>query len=109
MEKTCSKCGDIKDETQFPWKKKETGKHHTYCLDCQREMSRRHYQDNTSYYLNKAKRNERAKVKANQEYILEYLKTHPCADCGESDPVVLEFDHRSDKHENISVLTRSGS
>lgn len=43
------------------------------------------------------------------EYILDYFKTHPCADCGESDPIVLEFDHVKDKVKEVSKLRRANS
>lgn len=35
--------------------------------------------------------------------VLEYLATHPCQDCGEPDPIVLEFDHRDQSAKVDSV------
>lgn len=37
-----------------------------------------------------------------QEYIEEWLRDHPCVDCGQADPRLLDFDHRGDKSFAIS-------
>ena len=42
-------------------------------------------------------------------YVWEYLLEHPCVDCGEPDPIVLEFDHvRGVKQGNISKMIGEG-
>ena len=36
-------------------------------------------------------------------YLIEYSWPHPYSDCGETDPIVLEFDHLRDKRFEISA------
>lgn len=38
----------------------------------------------------------------------QYLAQQRCIDCGEQDPVVLEFDHMRDKRRNIAELISGG-
>jgi len=44
-----------------------------------------------------------------RKFIADYLATHPCVHCGESDPVVLEFDHIREKNRNIARLVADGA
>jgi hypothetical protein len=43
----------------------------------------------------------------NAEYLLHLLRAASCVDCGEDDPVVLDFDHRGDKDDEIAKLANS--
>jgi hypothetical protein len=79
-----------------------------HCRECQSKYRRNHYLVNRTKYLDKAKQNRRTAVVAVHRAITRHLLSHPCP-CGESDPVVLEFDHvRGEKSFNISDAARWG-
>jgi L-lysine 2,3-aminomutase len=67
------------------------------CRSCRSAYHRRHYLANKRQYIaHAAKSKKRQRIKRTR-LILEFFATHPCVDCGETDPVVLEFDHLHDK------------
>jgi hypothetical protein len=69
------------------------------------EVHKEHYQENVSYYKKKAlKHNAKYRLR-NLQYMVDYLKQHPCVDCPEIDPVVLEFDHRGNKDYNVGEMS----
>lgn len=60
----------------------------------QRSYARKHYLLNRDAYQERARECD-ARVRAEgRRIVLEHLRANPCIDCGEADPVVLEFDHR---------------
>ena len=78
----------------FPFKNKEVGTRGSTCLACMAAYGREHYARHRAKYLEKAHRSRRRVRAKNDQRILSYLLAHPCVDCGETDPLVLDFDHR---------------
>src|SRR5215471_17905592 len=77
---------------------------HTYCRACQSE----HYKSREDVHVANVYRTKRLRAETVQAYVVQYLLTHPCIDCGEGDPVVLEFDHRGDKVASVSQMISDG-
>ena len=104
--KICTRCKRIKPTSEFNYKIKSKGLLQSHCKSCSRTYVKNHYYNNREYYLVKAKkRNEKIRAIL-RRYMWNYLKKNPCTDCGEKDPVVLEFDHIRDKTFAVSFLVR---
>lgn len=74
--------------------------------EARKAYTRWHYQQNAALYKKRAKAG-RAKAKEQvRGWLLAYLLEHPCIDCGETDPIVLEFDHRGEKAFNVGEVIR---
>jgi hypothetical protein len=73
----------------------------SYCKPCVRAKSREHYAANKVEYLVRTRRTKRLVRATRLQYLVHYLESHPCVDCGETDPLVLEFDHLRDKEFDI--------
>lgn len=74
------------------------------CKKCIAEFHKDHYQKRKQYYKKKARKHNSEYRKRNVQLMMDYLKEHPCVDCGEKDPIILEFDHRGDKVINVSEM-----
>jgi hypothetical protein len=102
----CGKCGQEKPLDAFAWRRRAKGQRHNYCRPCQAEYRRAHYLANRAKYIARSQGRKSELWAERTELLVAYFADHPCADCGETDPVVLEFDHLRDKTFNIgSKLT----
>ena len=110
--RTCTHCRVEKPLTNdhFNFKNKKAGKLSYICRPCWKIYHARHYQENKEKYLQQAAVRNKRNLHENRARLWKYLKEHPCIDCGETDPVVLEFDHvRGKKQANLAQLVREVS
>jgi hypothetical protein len=109
--KVCTGCGLERPISEFPVKHKKTGARGTWCRACRSAYGKEHYQQNRGAYLARTKARRHRERDSYWAWLMTYLQSHPCVDCGETDPVVLTFDHRDlkDKTDTIGrLLSRSG-
>jgi hypothetical protein len=108
MERACTKCGVVKPIEDFGWKDRPRGKRHAVCKPCTAVRSNKwYYQNKEAHIQNVMVHKESARAEA-REYVWDFLATHPCISCGETDPIVLEFHHRSGKEKEISRMVADG-
>ena len=103
----CYDCGLIKPLSAFAFHSIARATRQGRCRPCHAIYRRAHYLRNRATYVRREVARIRGYREENRRRIRDYLRTHPCVDCGESDPLVLEFDHRSEKRAGVNELMRN--
>lgn len=105
-EKRCGGCGRILPIESFALKDRTTGRRQARCRGCHSGLRRSHYVRNREKIKDQvAARQAEVRLK-NMTRIVDYLLEHPCVDCGEQDPFVLQFDHvRGVKVKDVNRLS----
>jgi hypothetical protein len=103
----CYRCGQVKPAESFAWRRKARNQRDSFCRPCRAAYHREHYVANRERYIAQAAERKRRPAHERSAYLIEFFQTHPCTDCGETDPVVLEFDHLGDKSFNVGSALRS--
>ena len=104
----CYRCGESKPAEDFAWRRKTRGQRDSFCRPCRSAYGREHYEANRQHYIEQAAKVKRRLMRERTLLLIDYFKSHPCVECGEADPIVLEFDHLRDKSFTIgqSLLKR---
>lgn len=109
IEKYCGKCQKTKEVDEFSKNPTKKDGLNNSCKECQAAYQKVWYAKNRARHMRMAKARTDRVSEENRQMVYEYLKTHPCVDCGEGDPVVLDFDHvRGEKEGTISYWVSSG-
>ena len=106
--KNCSKCGLPKDESEFSWSIRGV-KRHSACNSCRAGERMDYYERNKDKELKYKAERQVVKREEARSFVFNYLKEHPCVDCGNADPYVLTFDHvTGNKKMNVSQMVNQG-
>lgn len=104
----CKRCHRELPGTEFAWRSTASGIRQPWCRPCHNAQKRKHYSLNRSQEVARTSARHHKLLAENAPRLRRYLQEHPCVDCGERDPLVLEFDHLRDKRTDVKRMLWSG-
>lgn len=102
--KRCSMCHEWKPLSDVHQNRRRRDGRQNACKPCNIARNQRWYRENPDVRRRRMDEQVRRRKRFLQRQLLAYLREHPCVDCGEPDPVVLDFDHQRDKIANVSLM-----
>lgn len=102
--KICTICKIQKTADNFNRKSTSKDGLQNVCRGCNSRRTKLHYEKNSEKIKQRTAVRKKVQKKILRDYIWSLLETNGCIDCGEKDPIVLEFDHRNNKLNSVSRL-----
>lgn len=105
--KVCSRCQQTKPLDEFYFRSREKRTRVAYCKPCSSLYMKADYAKNREYYREKARKSHQRAKEQSIEFLRTFLSEHPCVDCGETDILVLQFDHVKGRNFDVYPTNRS--
>lgn len=83
--------------------RKSYRKHRATRIKRMKTYYRRYYEENRERILESNRRRTKARTQEIRNILVEFKLSNPCMDCGENDPVVLDFDHIIPKNKEFTI------
>lgn len=91
--KVCGDCGKAKPRKMFSRHATRRDGLQRNCKPCAAARHRLYYREHRVRMRQQIRQSKVKRLARNRVLVYRFLLEHPCADCGETDPVVLDFDH----------------
>ena len=106
--KKCRRCKRLKVDTKFASNSRTLDGLHSWCKDCVKTYDKGRYNNRGPSYWTGKNRN---RIERYRKKLWKYLQKHPCENCDETNPIVLDFAHktRTSKIANVSLMVTTHS
>jgi len=107
--KMCNVCKRSLDLSEFGRNSAKKDGLQTQCKLCRRAYQKVWYSQNQPVQAERVKKNRDKFTEEFKRVVWEILSKTPCMDCGETNPLVLEFDHRDPSDKKFTIAeSKSG-
>lgn len=100
MKKICSSCKEEKNTSEFRKDRTRIDGYQPHCKICAREKHNSLYMIK---YKDKIKQRDDNTRAVNKALFLEYKRTHPCVNCGESEICCIDFHHTDPNEKEFGI------
>jgi hypothetical protein len=102
---TTRRCGRCRQHLPSSSFNRRGASYQAWCRECFRE----YFAARGDLHRRQSGASLRRRRRVGLQLVIDHLRAHTCADCGEADIVVLEFDHVAEKKDSPMLLAWSGA